>query len=383
MFTERADDTSAADFEAWQRQEHLPSLLPGSAARLVVAADPLPLLMDAPGDVPRTEADDRRQMTLWFLDTEPASGVGRRHRRPPDGRRILGPGAHRGRPALHPHHPRDRYLHRHAVDRHEEVVVSSESDSAPTQRRFEGRTAIVTGASSGIGRATAVRLAAEGAAVACLDVVEEGLKETVESIVARGATAVAYRCDVTDEAGVIDTVDQVATALGRPSVLCNVAGIGAFSHTAEMPLDLWERILAVNLTGTFLMARTLVAPYARGQGRQHRQRGVERRADGRALVGGVLRFEGWRGAVHQGPGRRVRGPGCARQRRGPGGVSTHRSSPSSRCPQGATPKLLHRIMSRMGFCTPDQVAAAIAFIGSDESAYTTGAVLSVDGGLTA
>jgi hypothetical protein len=72
VFTERADDLSAADFEAWQRQEHLPSLLPGTAARLVVAADPLPLLMDAPGDVPRTEADDRRQMTLWFLDTDPA-----------------------------------------------------------------------------------------------------------------------------------------------------------------------------------------------------------------------------------------------------------------------------------------------------------------------
>jgi hypothetical protein len=72
VFTERSDDLSAADFETWQRNEHLPSLLPGTAARLVIAADPLPLLMDAPGDVPRTEADDRRQMTLWFLDTDPA-----------------------------------------------------------------------------------------------------------------------------------------------------------------------------------------------------------------------------------------------------------------------------------------------------------------------
>jgi hypothetical protein len=72
VFTERADDLSIEDFETWQRQEHLPALLPGTAARLVLAADPLPLLMDAPGDVPRTEADDRRQMTLWFLDTDPA-----------------------------------------------------------------------------------------------------------------------------------------------------------------------------------------------------------------------------------------------------------------------------------------------------------------------
>ena len=53
------------------RDEHLAALLPGTAARLVIAADPLPLLIDAPGDVPRTESDDRRQLTLWFLDTSP------------------------------------------------------------------------------------------------------------------------------------------------------------------------------------------------------------------------------------------------------------------------------------------------------------------------
>lgn len=70
MFTDRSEDVDADSFEAWQR-EHLAGLLPGTPARLVVAADPLPLLIDAPGDVPRSEADDRRQLTLWFLDTEP------------------------------------------------------------------------------------------------------------------------------------------------------------------------------------------------------------------------------------------------------------------------------------------------------------------------
>ena len=73
LFTDRAEDVSAEELEAWQREEHLPRLLPGSAARLVVAADPLPLLVDAPGDVPRSEADDRRQLTLWFLDAHPGS----------------------------------------------------------------------------------------------------------------------------------------------------------------------------------------------------------------------------------------------------------------------------------------------------------------------
>jgi hypothetical protein len=69
VFTDRAEDVDADEFEAWMR-EHLGTLLPGTAARLVIAADPLPLLVDAPG-VPRSESDDRRQLTLWFLDTSP------------------------------------------------------------------------------------------------------------------------------------------------------------------------------------------------------------------------------------------------------------------------------------------------------------------------
>jgi hypothetical protein len=70
LFTDRAEGVDAAELESWQRAQ-LAGRLPGTAARLVVAADPLPLLIDAPGDVPRSEADDRRQLTLWFLDTSP------------------------------------------------------------------------------------------------------------------------------------------------------------------------------------------------------------------------------------------------------------------------------------------------------------------------
>jgi NAD(P)-dependent dehydrogenase (short-subunit alcohol dehydrogenase family) len=202
------------------------------------------------------------------------------------------------------------------VERLEEVVVSTAPPAAISEHRYEGRTAIVTGAGSGIGRATAVRLAAEGAAVACLDVVKKGLEETVESIVGLGSKAVAYRCDVTDESGVADTVSQATAALGRPSVLCNVAGIGAFAHTAEMPLDLWQKILAVNLTGDLPHGPGRSTANARGQGREHRQRGLERRLDGLAVVGGLLRVEGWRGVLHQGPGRRVRRSRRARERRG-------------------------------------------------------------------
>ena len=83
VLSDRSEDVDEETYATWMREEHLPGLLAGSPVRLVVAADPLPLLIDAPGDVPRTETDDRRQLTLWFLDSPPADAwdVVQAHRR--------------------------------------------------------------------------------------------------------------------------------------------------------------------------------------------------------------------------------------------------------------------------------------------------------------
>jgi NAD(P)-dependent dehydrogenase (short-subunit alcohol dehydrogenase family) len=248
-------------------------------------------------------------------------------------------------------------------------------------RRFEGKTAIVTGAASGIGRATAVRLAAEGAQVACIDIAEAGVEETADALVTLGARALAYRCDVTDEDEVNQTVDQVATVLGRPSVLCNTAGAGSFSHTIDVSLPTWERILAVNLTGPFLMARATLPHLLHPQGgsivnvaSSSGLVGIAYSAAYSASHGGVVMLTKALAVEYAGRGVRVNAVA-------PGGVDTPLVANFS-LPEGSDPKHLPHMMSRLGSCTPDQVAAAIAFLASEEASHTTGGVLPVDGGIT-
>jgi NAD(P)-dependent dehydrogenase (short-subunit alcohol dehydrogenase family) len=202
----------------------------------------------------------------------------------------------------------------------------------------------------------------------------------VAGIAERGGRASAVECDVTSESSVAEAITVLADRLGPPTVVCNVAGIGGFYNTVDMPTARWDQILAVNLTGPFLVCRATL-PYLLEHGGS-----IVNVASNTALMGqaysaaycaskaGLLMFSKALAAEFLSRGVRVNVVA-------PGGVDTPLIG-AFELPEGADPKELTRIMTPMGFSTPAEIAASVAFIASDESSYTTGAVLSVDGGLT-
>jgi NAD(P)-dependent dehydrogenase (short-subunit alcohol dehydrogenase family) len=221
-----------------------------------------------------------------------------------------------------------------------------------TTQRFADTTALVTGAGSGLGAATARRLAAEGAAVACLDVMDAAA-ETAAAIRASGARAQAYLADVSDAGAVREAVGASARDLGRPAVVVNCAGIGRFYHSHDMPPAEWLRIIAVNLTGTFFVCQAALPFLLEGGG-----------ALTRSLADEYLER-----------GIRVN---CI----APGGITTPLQDAFRNVPEGIEWKKLIKIRTPLGNATPEEVAALICFVASPEGRYMTGAVVSIDGGLT-
>jgi meso-butanediol dehydrogenase/(S,S)-butanediol dehydrogenase/diacetyl reductase len=249
-------------------------------------------------------------------------------------------------------------------------------------RRFDAKTALVTGAASGIGRATALRLAAEGARVWLADVDAEALAATAEAVRADGGAAATRVLDVRDPGACRDAIATAVADFGRLDALCNVAGIGVYDHATSISVDDWNRVIAVNLSGTFFMSQAALPHLLESKGNivnlasSAGVAGVAYASAYCASKGGVVLLTRSLAVEFAHRGVRVN---CVC----PGGVDTPLTR-AFRPPEGARLELLARMSSlsgRMG--KPEEIAAAVAYLASDEARYVTGAVISIDGGQTA
>ena len=241
---------------------------------------------------------------------------------------------------------------------------------------LNGKTALVTGASRGIGRAIALRLAEDGANVA---VIYAGSADKAEAVVneitALGVNAKAYRCNVADSAAVNETVKAVTNDLGKIDILVNNAGITRDGLMLRMKDEDFDAVLDTNLKGAFNMIRACYSGFIRKKSGRIINissvsgiMGTAGQANYSASKAGVI-------GLTKSVARELASRGITCNAVAPGFIQTDMTENL-----GDNNPLLNSIpLGRMG--KPEDIAAAVAFLASDSAAYITGEVLKVDGGL--
>lgn len=243
------------------------------------------------------------------------------------------------------------------------------------------RVAIVTGGGSGIGLAISEGLGADGVAVAVFDRDGEGADAAAAKIVASGGTALGVTVDVTDRAQIDAGVSEVRDRLGRPTILVNNAGLDGFDKFLSISLETWNRILEVNLTGTFQCCQAVVPDMIEaGWGRivnissssaQGGQPMMTHYVASKAGVIGLTKAL----ALELGP------KGITVNTIPPGFIDTpmlRASEAKGRLGQGVEHHASLTPVRRVG--RPEDIAAACAFLVSEEASYVTGQVIGVNGG---
>lgn len=245
------------------------------------------------------------------------------------------------------------------------------------------RVAVVTGGASGIGEATALRLAARGDAVGVLDLDAEGAERVAGAIRATGGRAVAARVDVADRASVDAALDVVRAEFGPVLIMVTSAGIAPFEPFLDISLESWERVLRVNLTGTFHCLQAAIPDMLdAGWGRivmissSSAQQGAARMGHYTASKGGVI-------AMTRSLAKEYGRKGITVNNVPPSSIDTPMSRGSFAA--GELPDLevlaQRSPVGRMG--TADDIAAAVEFLTSEDASYITGQTFGVNGGAVA
>jgi 3-oxoacyl-[acyl-carrier protein] reductase len=244
--------------------------------------------------------------------------------------------------------------------------------------RFEGQVAVVTGAGRGIGRAIALRLASEGARVACVSRTEENATKTADEINdTRRDAAKAYAVDIADHGAVQKIGTRILEDFGRSDILVNNAGVTRDALAMRMSLEDWDDVINTNLRGAFSFTQALV-------------RAMTKQRNGRIInISSVIGLMGNAGQTNYGASkagligftkslaRELASRNITVNAVAPGFVITDMTAGLSEKTKDAIHSKIP--LGRTG--TPEDIAAAVAFLASSEAAYITGQVLCVDGGI--
>ncbi len=246
--------------------------------------------------------------------------------------------------------------------------------------RFSGRVALVTGAGSGIGQATAIRLASEGAVVVGSDINEAGLEETAGMVTGYGAFHPAVS-DVRSRDACHELVASVVAEHGRLDVLCNVAGVARGHRVGDVDQEVWDLIMGVNVEGVFWMSQAALPHLESSEGC------IVNIASNAGLMGQAytVPYCASKGAVvlmTKAMAMESMKTGMRINAIAPGGVDTNLAA-SFGFPEGPDMELMGRYMGMRGMAQADDIASLVAYLASDDGHRIHGSVLSIDGGMTA
>jgi NAD(P)-dependent dehydrogenase (short-subunit alcohol dehydrogenase family) len=243
------------------------------------------------------------------------------------------------------------------------------------------RTAVVTGAASGIGLGIARHLAADGHAVALLDLDGEGARKAAEELSGEGLRAVGYAADVADRGALEQAYDAVRQDLGPITIVVTNAGMEAFDPVLDITPERWDRIIAVNLTGTFTCVQLALADMlAAGWGRivtissSSAQSGAPNMAHYVASKGGVI-------GLTKAFARELASKGITANTIPPTIVDTPMARKGES--EGHVPPVetMAKMVPLGRAGTPDDIAAACSFLCSEQASYITGQIIGVNGGM--